>query len=183
MIKKRNRFWTIVFALLPGAGHMYNGFMKLGVSLMGLFFAVWAFAAFVNIGAIGILTPIIWFYAFFDCINRTFLEEEDFYSQEDHYLFNLEILGSPTSEFITNHRVGIGIGFIIIGLFAIWDNLCMKFIINLFVHSAYMQEMIYTINYLIPQLVVAILIVWVGITLIKGKKNELKMVENESIEE
>ena len=38
MTKKKSGFWTFIFSLLPGAAEMYMGFMKMGVSLMGLFF-------------------------------------------------------------------------------------------------------------------------------------------------
>ena len=37
MRHKKNRFWTFLFSLFPGAGEMYMGFMKQGVSLMTLF--------------------------------------------------------------------------------------------------------------------------------------------------
>ena len=36
--KKKNKFFTFCFSLFPGAGEMYMGFMKAGVSLMLLFF-------------------------------------------------------------------------------------------------------------------------------------------------
>ncbi len=40
MLKQRSRGATVFCALLPGAGHMYMGFMKRGVSFMGLFFLI-----------------------------------------------------------------------------------------------------------------------------------------------
>ena len=36
--KKKSRFLTFCFSMLPGAGEMYMGFMRTGVSLMLLFF-------------------------------------------------------------------------------------------------------------------------------------------------
>ena len=34
MKKQKNRFWLLVFSLCPGAGHMYMGLMKMGLSFM-----------------------------------------------------------------------------------------------------------------------------------------------------
>jgi TM2 domain-containing membrane protein YozV len=40
MIKKKNSFLTFIFSLIPGAGQMYLGFMKRGLSLMSCFFFI-----------------------------------------------------------------------------------------------------------------------------------------------
>ncbi|WP_027398733.1 hypothetical protein [Anaerovorax odorimutans] len=169
MIKKRNQFWTMIFAFVPGAGHMYNGFMKLGVSFMGLFFGFWAITLLLKIGTIGLLTPVIWFYAFFDCINRTFLDDEDFYSQEDDYLFNI-LSNDKDLEYIKSKKYIIGVILVFIGLFALWNNVFMGTIIKLINLPDIILNMIYTINHIVVQIIVAILIIWAGVILIKGKK-------------
>ena len=46
MTKKKSGFWTFVFSLLPGAAEMYMGFMKMGISLMGLFFGLFIIGGF-----------------------------------------------------------------------------------------------------------------------------------------
>ncbi len=40
MINKKSKFLTFVFSMLPGAGHMYMGFMNMGVSFMSAFFFI-----------------------------------------------------------------------------------------------------------------------------------------------
>lgn len=37
MTRKKRGFWTFCFSLIPGAGEMYLGFMKRGLSMMCLF--------------------------------------------------------------------------------------------------------------------------------------------------
>ena len=37
MKKKKNRFLLFCFSFLPGAGEMYLGFMKTGISLLSIF--------------------------------------------------------------------------------------------------------------------------------------------------
>ena len=37
--KKKNKFFTFLCSFLPGAAEMYMGFMKMGISLLVVFFA------------------------------------------------------------------------------------------------------------------------------------------------
>ena len=48
MTKKKSGFWTFMFSWLPGAGEMYMGFMRMGLSLMGLFWGIIALSIFFN---------------------------------------------------------------------------------------------------------------------------------------
>lgn len=66
---RKSRILTFLFALWPGAGQMYLGYMKRGVSLMGLFFLIFAIMGFLGLSFLAFLLPIIWFYAFFDTMN------------------------------------------------------------------------------------------------------------------
>ena len=66
---KKSSFWTFVFSLFPGAGHMYLGLMKKGASLMLLFCLTIALSGFLNLSFLLILLPVIWFYSFFDAMN------------------------------------------------------------------------------------------------------------------
>lgn len=179
MITKRSKFWTIVFAFLPGAGHMYNGFMKLGVSFMGLFFGLWMVASVINIGPLAFLAPVIWFYAFFDCVNKIFLNEDEFYIQEDHYLFTREQLESMNIHIFKERNLLIGGVLVLIGIYALWNNvvLHMLSVYDLLSPAAY--QAIVNFGDIVPQLVVGGLIIWAGIALIKGKKKEIeeKVVE------
>lgn len=179
MITKRGKFWTIVFAFLPGAGHMYNGFMKLGVSFMGLFFIVWALASFINIGAIAFLAPVIWFYAFFDCINRVFQDDAEFYNQEDHYLFTLEQLEKLDLSILKKQNLLIGAILIIIGIYALWNNVILHTLSTYDILPSEAYRLVVSVGNIIPQLVVGVLIIWVGIALIAGKKRDIEKKDNQ----
>ena len=50
MTKKKSGFLTFCFSLMPGAGEMYMGFMKQGVSIMAFFWLLIFLAAFFNMG-------------------------------------------------------------------------------------------------------------------------------------
>ena len=47
---KRSKFWTVVFSFLPGAGHMFMGFMKQGTSIMVAFFGLYLVSSWLGIG-------------------------------------------------------------------------------------------------------------------------------------
>ena len=54
---RKSRFLTFLFGMIPGAGQMYLGYMKRGVSLMGAFAVVLTIAAFLNIPVLTFLLP------------------------------------------------------------------------------------------------------------------------------
>lgn len=177
MITKRSKFWTIVFAFLPGAGHMYNGFMKLGVSFMGLFFGLWMVASVINIGPLTFLAPVIWFYAFFDCVNKIFQNDDEFYMQEDRYLFTREQLEKMNINIFKERNLLIGAILILIGIYALWNNVVLHILSVYDLLSPDVYQAIVNFGNIIPQLVMGGLIIWAGIALIMGKKKEIHVKE------
>ena len=87
MTRKKRGFWTFCFSLIPGAGEMYLGFMKRGVSMMCLFLGWFAFCGVTGFSIGMCLLPVMWFYSFFQVHNLVSLPDEEFYQQEDDYLF------------------------------------------------------------------------------------------------
>ena len=69
MTKKKSGFLTFCFSLVPGAGEMYMGFMRQGVSIMALFWLLIFLAAFLSIGPVLFILPILWCYSFFNVHN------------------------------------------------------------------------------------------------------------------
>lgn len=61
---KKNAFLTFLFACIPGAGQMYYGYMRRGLSLI----VMCCVAAGVGsiLPPIMLAVPVIWMYAFFD---------------------------------------------------------------------------------------------------------------------
>ena len=89
MTKKKNGFLTLCFSFVPGAGEMYMGFMKQGVSIMSVFWMLIFLAVFLNFGAVLFILPILWCYSFFNVHNLRGLSDEEFYEVEDDYLFHM----------------------------------------------------------------------------------------------
>ena len=89
--KRKSGFLTFCFSLLPGAGEMYLGFMKMGVSLMGLFFGIWMLCVLLNVYFFAYAEVVLWFYSFFHAHNLAGLTDEEFLKVEDEFLFHLDV--------------------------------------------------------------------------------------------
>ena len=68
-MNRKNGFWTFCFAFIPGGGQMYQGYMKRGLSLMSMFMFVIFLSAFLGMGLLSLMLPVIWAYSFFDTFN------------------------------------------------------------------------------------------------------------------
>ena len=76
MTKQKKGFWLFIFSLIPGAGEMYMGFQKQGLSIMTVFWGCIALSAGTGIGWLIMALPILWFYSFFNVHNMKYLTEE-----------------------------------------------------------------------------------------------------------
>ena len=174
MRHKKNRFWTFLFSLFPGAGEMYMGFMKQGVSLMTLFLGSCVFCAFFQFDAGLFILPIIWFYSFFHVHNLKALSDEEFSQVEDDYLFHM-----PDQMDLWRTRkkqIFLAWSCIIIGSYALW-----RVILDMLQELLPWEVLshIYSFSYLMPQIILSILLIGLGIHLIKGKKEQLDSEKSE----
>lgn len=174
MTQRKNGFWRFMFSLLPGAGEMYMGFMKMGVSLMSVFFAIVAVAAFLDLGPLMFIAVVVWFYGFFHVHNIAGMPDEEFYAVEDDYLFKISVSEKQGKELIHTYRNVIAAVLIILGVMMTWKGIFSML-------SSYIPEglywMIHDIGERLPQIVVGIAIIILGIYMIRGKKQQLEDAE------
>lgn len=168
MRKQKNKFWNFIFSCLPGAGHMYLGFMKMGVSLMLLFFGIIGFAGWMNFDMLLFLLPVLWFYSFFDSLNKNSVSPEAFDKLEDEFIWGKDI----EFNFINKRSVRSFCSFllIVVGLIMLVNNVwsILAYYVN--------NELYWLIEYAINrsyQIIFAIVIIVLGIKLITGKKKEI----------
>ena len=103
MTKKKNRLFTFFCSLIPGAGEMYLGFFKHGISVMSLFFLL-LFCSGILFPPLMFLSPVLWFYSFFHVNHLITLPDEEFYMIEDDYCFHLDVLVKNRSLLFTRYR-------------------------------------------------------------------------------
>ena len=123
MTKQKRGFWLFISSLLPGAGELYMGFRKMGLSLMVLFWGCIACASLLGFDALIYLLPIIWFYSFFNVHNLKSLSEEEFHSLEDHFIPPVEEFEKNRGKFVKQYRNILAVLLIILGISGIWDIL------------------------------------------------------------
>lgn len=167
---KKNSFFAFCFSLIPGAAHMYMGFMKQGMSIMILLTIDIAVAAMLGLSVLTVVIPIIWFYAFFDAHHKRALPEEEFKNLEDKSLFS-DFTGTDLINLTKGKSRPILAGILIFfGCYIIYDYIidAMYSIMPGFLYAGF-----YSIFNRLPQILVALLIIYIGYRLIKGKKIEL----------
>jgi hypothetical protein len=173
MIRKKSSFLTFCFSFLPGAGQMYMGFMKRGVSLMSAFFLLIFLSSWLHLGPLMFAIPVVWFYAFFDTFNLRSTPDDEFYALEDSYILFPEFSKSKVLE--SKYRNVFALALIVIGFAILWNNLYDLF-------SRFMPEelknIIYRFGYYFPQLLIGFAIIALGLYLIRGKKKELDSVND-----
>ncbi len=83
MDKKFNkRSITLALSIIPGAGHMYLGYQKKGLIIMGAFSFSVFFMGWLGISLLLFLLPLIWFYSFFDAMHTVDGSNVDIKNQE-----------------------------------------------------------------------------------------------------
>lgn len=175
MKMRKNSFFAFCFSIIPGAAHMYMGFMKLGISFMVLLTLDILIAIMLNAPIILVFLPILWFYSFFDAHHKRALPEEEFQSLDDNYLFN-NITGDEIGKlFRGNLRPIIAGVFIFLGTYMLYQTF-LDFIRPM-LNRRWLYE-IYRMFYDLPKIVIALFIILVGMKLIGGKKRELDLEEN-----
>ena len=170
MKRKKSRFWSFVLSFLPGCTEMYMGFMKTGISLMALFWGLVAIGTILNIGEVMYLTLIVWFYGFFHANNLAGLSQSEIEAMPDDYLFNVDGLCGNGEKLTGSYRKIVSIVLVVLGA-----GLCIRGVFGMMrgILPQVIIDMYYVICDYLPQLIVGVGIIAIGLTMIKGKKQEL----------
>ena len=180
MQKQKRGFWLFIFSLIPGAGEMYMGFKKQGISIMFLFWGVFAIGACTGMDWLVSLIPIIWFYSFFNVHNLKSLSEEEFYSIEDSYVLHMDELAGDISSLLKHHGKITAILLIFLGASILWNTL-VDFLYMIL--PGYLADVISRFTYHLPQLVIAAAIIFAGIYILTRKKDALDEEQPDSFTE
>lgn len=180
MTKQKQGFLLFLASLIPGAGEMYMGFRKQGISIMVVFWGIFALASS-NWGFNWVIMflPIIWFYSFFNVHNLKSLSEEEFYAVEDNYILHFDELLGDAGDLVTKHRKLTALLMILIGFSMIWNVLID--IIYWILPNRIAYGISLTIGRL-PQIIVAVLLILAGIYIITNKKRRLENDESKNEE-
>ncbi len=170
MKKKKSKFWSFWLSFVPGCVEMYMGFLKRGVSMFALFVAIIAVATFLNIGELMFFDLIVWVYAFFSARNLVHLEDSEIAMLQDDYLFNVDGLSVLGSKLAGKYRSFVAVLLIVFG-----SVMLLRVLLNMLrgLVPDYILEWVRILSNYLPQLVIGLGIVALGMWLIRGKKQEL----------
>lgn len=166
---QKSSFLTILFSFIPGAGQMYQGYIKRGTSLMTLFFLCCFGGNFLGnlIGylfeGVWFLLPIIWFYSFFDSLNLRTRIIHGMELEPDAWMFQC---GLPKRRFSFQHK-WVGAALVVVGVLALYTN----FIPPLLNYNAvYSNPILAQFLYKLPSLVIFVAMIVIGVKMIIGGK-------------
>lgn len=170
MQRKKSRFLVFLLSFIPGAGEMYMGFMRMGLSLMLGFLILAAIVGITNLGALAVFPVAMYAYSFFHANNLATMDDRAFHSIPDEYLFGFGGLDHMQLRLEGRNRKIAAVILIVLGVMMLWqvvfNLLCDIFgWDNWFLSSVY-----YFVRDELPRGVVGIGVIWAGLALIRGKK-------------
>jgi len=162
-VSQNRKIIAVALSLVPGAGHMYLGYLQQGVQLMTIFFFTVFFMGWLNMSLFLFILPVVWFYSLFDAFHRA--EEAEEKSTDKLFLF----------DWLETHPRLVGWALIIIGCLVILERfvspLLMKFV---------PPGLVYELRGFLQTGIVALALIAGGIKLLAGSKVARKEEEAES---
>lgn len=170
MQRKKGTFITFIFSLFPGAGEMYLGFMKKGLSIMFIFFSTIAVSSLLGLDIILLILPMIWFYSFFSVHNIKGLPDEEFYALKDDYIMSDSMFSISRRHPEKKYNKIAAVILIVLGLSMLWNNVTD---VVLYFLPGVISDIFWRFQNIVPRTVISLLFILGGAFLINGKKKQL----------
>ena len=173
---KKNGILTLLFALIPGAGEMYQGYMKRGLSLITMFCLSVALGAMTQIEVIYIAAPIIYMYSFFDTFNLRAQIGLDA-APADDYLVHFDMRDRRLEQLMAERHKLLGWLLIAFGGMVAYQNILMNTLGDLlwrWGQTSPVFRALYLVMDQLPEVVVCVALIVCGIWLVKGPRTAKK---------
>lgn len=156
---KKSKAIATFLSIFPGAGHLYIGLQRRGIQLMAAFLFSIYILDVLRLGIFLFLIPIIWFYSFFDAMQKV-----SKYGEE-------EIEDVPIISYLINHQKWVGIGLVLMGLYYLLMNVLVPVLSPML--SKWIQvDLMYWIQGYFQTGLVCVLLIGGGIKLLSGSKHK-----------
>ena len=167
---KKNGILTLLFACIPGAGQMYQGYMKRGLSLITMFCLFIILGSTTGLDALVVGCIVVYMYSFFDTLNlRAQLAAEK--APEDDYLVHFNWHDARMTQFMGESHKLVGWLLIAFGALIAYQNLIMNIFGDLVYrwgHSSPVFRALYLVMDSLPDVVVCVVLIVCGVWLVKG---------------
>ncbi|OUQ37580.1 hypothetical protein [Faecalibacterium sp. An122] len=171
---KKNGFFTFCFAFVPGAGQMYQGYMKRGLSLIGICCVAVIIGSLFQplVAAAMCICCVAWMYSFFDTFNLRAMLSANM-PPEDDYLIHLGHDVTLDQLLHRRHKL-FGWCLVAVGVYTLYDELVMDFLRELYwnTNSSWIIRVIYNIMNEVPTVVICLAVIALGIWLVRGPRNK-----------
>lgn len=164
----KNGLLTLLFAFIPGAGQMYQGYMKRGLSLMLMCCAICVLAMLFP--PIAFFLLLVFMYSFFDTLNlRAQIALGN--APADDYLVHLDPKDKRLARLLLDSHKLVGWLLIAFGALIAYQNLIMNIFGDLVYrwgHSSPVFRALYLVMDSLPDVVVCVVLIVCGVWLVKG---------------
>lgn len=164
----KNGLLTLLFAFIPGAGQMYQGYMKRGLSLMLMCCVICMLA--VLFSPIAFFLLLVFMYSFFDTLNlRAQIALGN--APADDYLVHLDPKDKRLARLLLDSHKLVGWLLIAFGALIAYQNLIMNTLGDLVYrwgHSSPVFRALYLVMASLPDVVVCVVLIVCGVWLVKG---------------
>ena len=176
----KNGILTFFFAFCPGAGQMYQGYMKRGLSLITLFCLFVAAGSLLDVLVVG--CAIVWMYSFFDTFNlRGQIGAGT--APADDYLVHVNWHDKRMEQFMLDSHKLLGWGLIALGALVAYQNIIMNTLGDI-VWRWGQQSPFFRALYLmmdqLPEVVVCVALIICGVWLVRGPKGKKQKPQHDA---
>lgn len=167
---QKNGILTFLFAFIPGAGQMYQGYMKRGLSLILICCAICMVAALISPAAFFLI--LVWMYSFFDTFNLR-AQIATGTAPTDDYLVHFDPKDKRLVQMMLDSHKLVGWTLVVFGVLIAYENILMNALNDLMWRLGQNNPFFrafYLVMDQLPQVVVCVALIVCGIWLVKGPK-------------
>ena len=180
----KNGILTFFFAFCPGAGQMYQGYMKRGLSLITMF-CLFVAAGVTILDVLAVGCAIVWMYSFFDTFNLRAQIGAGTAPQDD-YLVHINWNDKRMEQFMMDSHKLVGWGLIALGVLVAYKNIIMNTLGDLvwrWGKEIPFFRALYLVLDELPEIVVCVALIVCGVWLVKGPKGKKQKKDSAPEEE
>lgn len=162
---RKSGFWTFCLAFWPGAGQMYQDYMKRGISIMGLFGLEIVLLSTFGSALFSMMMLVTWCAAFFDTFHLARMDAAARADDPDEWLWN----AFGDIGFAPGRNVALGAVCIVLGAWLCLEQLPRllgEFGLRVYWLTAMIERYL-------PPLFLAAVLIWLGLRLVMGDGHTL----------
>lgn len=179
----KNGFLTFCCAFIPGAGQMYQGYMKRGLSLILTACLIGMVSSLLN--PVLLLLVVVWMYSFFDTFNLRAQIGAGTAPQDD-YLVHINWHDQRMEQFMLDSHKLLGWGLIALGALVAYQNILMNTLGDIvwrWGQSSPFFRALYLMMDQLPEVVVCVALIICGAWLVRGPKGRKQKPQNDAEDE